>query len=1035
MDGPMDGRQASGAAMAAIVLVLTTVPATARAAVNQAPGAPRGLTVAGRAAPLAVEGTPQFGWLPQDADPGEVQSAYRIVVTRAADGAGVWDSGRVASARQSWVEYAGPPLAAGTGYRWTVRTWDGGGAGSPPSAPASFDTGLGDGDWSGARWIRRPAAGTDAANEWTLARRVLHLGGTSAVVRARGYVAATGDWALHVNGAPVHRGSSYGYPGEGYYDVADLTAAARAGQPLAVAVRYHHWRCTCQGRPAGPVAPEGPSGLLVKVVVEHADGSREVAVSDATWRVSRDTAEDVATVTYRNSDAGDPVERHDAGRRILGWDTAAFDHGGWAGATVIGSHPRPRPASCAGYPGGSAPCTLSHLTAQQAHVSRRVVPAVSVRRLADGTIFADLGRVYSAVPRVTFRAGAAGRRVTLTTSYRRNNTTLTAASAAGTRDVALADASRVFVGDEITVDAPAAGHGPGAAEARTVVAVGARTGTAGTVTLDAPLTRAHPRGGWVETSRAGTSRLDTQGSDLRYHYTQRAGAQVAEPFTYWGWRYLQISDPGEVLSGAQVAAVVQATDVPAGEAASFHSDNPTLDAVFRLMQHSAAQSAQHVFVDTPTREKGQFLGDAIDISFATMHSLHERGLTRQAIGEFIASQARYWPDGRLNAVYPNGDGRRDIPDYTEMFPEWVLRYYQLTGDTALLARALPTMKRIADYVAAAVDATGLVYQLPGGSGPYANGIVDWPAPMRYDTMVAGNGARTVVNALAVGALRAVATAAAVLDDGTGARAHQQRADALTGAMNDRLRHPVTGRYADGLTVTDRTPVPSYAQHSQSFPVAYGVAPAAAHAALGSYLSGLGMRQGPMTLRQLLAALRITGRPDAMVRLLTDSAGDGPARTLAEGGTFMWEQWTPGCTVAGCRGPQVDQASSESMSHGWGAAGIVEILQGLLGITVTGAGAASVRIAPPATGLGQARGTEWTERGPVSVAWTRTAQGYAVDVTVPVNVTATVVLPAAATGGYRLSGAAGSRRVAGTDRPGTFTVGSGHTRIRPAAANG
>ena len=33
--------------------------------------------------------------------------------------------------------------------------------------------------------------------------------------------------------------------------------------------------------------------------------------------------------------------------------------------------------------------------------------------------------------------------------------------------------------------------------------------------------------------------------------------------------------------------------------------------------------------------------------------------------EFARSQARYWLDGRLNAVYPTGQGKRDIPDYIE----------------------------------------------------------------------------------------------------------------------------------------------------------------------------------------------------------------------------------------------------------------------------------------------------------------------------------------------------------------------------------
>ncbi|MFL6121427.1 alpha-L-rhamnosidase N-terminal domain-containing protein [Actinophytocola sp.] len=964
--------------MSSLLLVLTTVAATGAA--NHPPGAPTHLTVDGRANPLATNGAPHFSWLPTDRDRDETQTAYQLVVRQGRHV--VWDSGRVAAARQEWV--TGPSLAPGTSYRWTVRTWDRRGAVSPYARPASFDTGLTDADWSGAAWIRRPATGNDAANEWTLARKVVSVG-KSPVTRARVYVAAVGDWELRVDGQ-VTRGSSYGYPGEGYYDVA--APRVRSG-PLAIAIRYHYWNCRCQGRAAGPV--DGPSGLLVKVVVEHADGSRQVAVSDGSWRLSRDTSQDVSTISYRNTDSGDVVERYDATHEQTGWDTAHFDDTAWVPATVVGAHPRPTPNSCAAY--GSAPCTATHLAAQQAHVSRTEKRPVSVKHLPDGTTFVDMGQVVSAVPRITFPAGTAGRQVTVTTSYRRHNTTLAAPATPGSTTVSLANTANLHPGDEIVVDAPASGYGPGAPETRTVTATGPQ------VTLDRPLRRAHATGAWVENSRAGTSGLDTQGSDLRYLYTQRAGRQTAQPFTYWGWRYLEINDPT-----AEVTAVVQSTEVDPREAATFSSGDRTLDAVFDLMAHSAAMSAQNVFLDTPTREKGQFLGDAIDISFATTAALGERGLTRQAIVEFAHSQSRYWPSGALNAVYPNGDGRRDIPDYTEMFPEWVMRYHQLSGDDSLVAQVFPAMRGVADYILGAVDGTGLVHQLPGGSGAYANGIIDWPAPMRYGYAVTDNGSRTVVNALAVGALDAVADAAGITGDASASGYYRQRAAAIATAMNAQLRDPVTGRYSDGLALSTGRRIDSFAEHSQSFPIAYGIAPPQSYADLGAYLNDLGMRQGPMTVRQLLAALVRTGRTDTIVRLLTDPAGDGPARVLAEGGTFLWEQWTPGCPVAGCTGAEVNQANSESFSHGWGSAGITGVLRGLLGVDVTSPG--TVTITPPATGLRHARGSVWTERGRLAVAWRRTGNRTELDITVPVNVSVTVRLPS------------------GT----TTTIGSGHTHL-------
>src|SRR6478672_3712642 len=51
-------------------------PAGPSAVADTPPGKPVGLTVGDRTRPLDVEGAPQFGWLPQDVDGNEIQSAY-----------------------------------------------------------------------------------------------------------------------------------------------------------------------------------------------------------------------------------------------------------------------------------------------------------------------------------------------------------------------------------------------------------------------------------------------------------------------------------------------------------------------------------------------------------------------------------------------------------------------------------------------------------------------------------------------------------------------------------------------------------------------------------------------------------------------------------------------------------------------------------------------------------------------------------------------------------------------------------------------
>jgi hypothetical protein len=146
---------------------------------------------------------------------------------------------------------------------------------------------------------------------------------------------------------------------------------------------------------------------------------------------------------------------------------------------------------------------------------------------------------------------------------------------------------------------------------------------------------------------------------------------------------------------------------------------------------------------------------------------------------------------------------------------------------------------------------------------------------------------------------------------------------------------------------------------------------------------------------------------------------------------MWEQWNPGCPQSFPCNP----TNNESESHGWGAWGVVDMVESLLGISVTSPGAATVRIAPPAldsADLHRASGSAWTQRGTVSAAWKRTAGGMVLDVDVPANVTATVAIPNP--GGLHYVGVgAGAPRLVGDQGGRTvFTVGSGATHFSPGA---
>ncbi|HXY91212.1 MAG TPA: family 78 glycoside hydrolase catalytic domain [Acidimicrobiia bacterium] len=458
----------------------------------------------------------------------------------------------------------------------------------------------------------------------------------------------------------------------------------------------------------------------------------------------------------------------------------------------------------------------------------------------------------------------------------------------------------------------------------------------------------------------------TQHTDMSYTYVQRGGVEQFHPFDYLGFRYFQIDDPGEPLSAADVVALTRHTAVADEHAATFSSPNPTVNAIFELGRHSALFSAQEQFLDTPTREKGPWLWDGYNESVTAMAAFGEQNLTRKSLVEFAQSQARYWPNGAVNKIYPTGLGALDINEFTEIYPEWVWQYWMHTGDRALLAQVYPVLTNLSDYVHASIDpSTGLVTKLPA-----TNIYYDFPTVTR-------------INVLGVNVFRRVGDIGAALGRPAPEIAYQRaRRSELMDAINSRLTRP-DGTYADGLEA-DQNQTPRASQDTNACALVYGVVPPAHQAVVGAFVAALGMSAPPRTASEVLDALSLTRHDRDLVRILTDATIDGWANVLARGGTFTWEVWEPSDLIG------------DSMSHGWGANVLVSIQRALLGVTPTAPGYQAFAVEPPSAGLASASGTVPTPQGTITVGWQRptaTETAFTIDVTVPPNAGATVSLPA------------------------------------------
>ncbi len=251
-------------------------------------------------------------------DRGQKQTAYQVLVASspellAKDQGDLWDSGKVASDQSIQVEYPGKPLESGRLCHWKVRVWDKDGKPSAWSAAAGWSMGLlGAVDWQ-AKWVKQdpwffgtrgldrcawiwfPHAGTTAEMPATPAyfRARLSLPADSALRRASVTMCADGDFVLFVNGKEVLKGGSWNSP-----EKADLTALLKAGDNVFAVAAGN-----------GGDKPN-PAGLLGCVTAELADGRqltletgtawksqsseqagwREAGFNDAAWPVAKEMA-------------------------------------------------------------------------------------------------------------------------------------------------------------------------------------------------------------------------------------------------------------------------------------------------------------------------------------------------------------------------------------------------------------------------------------------------------------------------------------------------------------------------------------------------------------------------------------------------------------------------------------------------------------------------------------------------------------------------------------------------------------------------
>lgn len=275
---------------------------------------------------------PRLSWAIESDQRGVKQVAYQVLVASmgsliAAGTGDLWDSGKVTSDQSSQILYAGKPLQSGQFCFWKVKVWNDTGE-AATSKPTVWTMGLlNPEDWQ-AKWIGSPTAA--AVEPAPLLRKTFSI--DKPILSAIAYISGLGYFELSINGKKI--GNHELDPKFTRYDRRVLYVTHSLGpqlQPgrtvLGVMLGNGWYNYHVKNAWDFDTAPwRGRPKLLLQVEITFTDGTKQVIVSDESWKYA------TGPIQFDGMLSG---EVYDARLEQAGWDTPGYDDSAWAAAKVV----------------------------------------------------------------------------------------------------------------------------------------------------------------------------------------------------------------------------------------------------------------------------------------------------------------------------------------------------------------------------------------------------------------------------------------------------------------------------------------------------------------------------------------------------------------------------------------------------------------------------------------------------------------------------------------------------------------------------
>jgi alpha-L-rhamnosidase len=390
-----------------------------------------------------------------------------------------------------------------------------------------------------------------------------------------------------------------------------------------------------------------------------------------------------------------------------------------------------------------------------------------------------------------------------------------------------------------------------------------------------------------------------------YHdqWTLSGSVDTFETYDYKAFRYVEVQGPEEALRPESFHAVVR--HYPMDEqSCTLHSSDELMNQIFDICKNGVRYGSQENYVDCPSREKGQYLGDNTIIGHSHMLLSGDYRLYRKAIEQF--GRSSFVCDG-IMAVVP-GHFMQEIADFSLQWPMQVMTYYRYSGDTAFLQAMYPYAEGLLRHFEQFEREDGLLESVADKWN-----LVDWPQNLRdnYDfdlSRPVGPGCHNVINALYIGCMSTV----------------NEMRDLLGVAFEDRtpkLKKSFVEAFYDeqNALFIDSEQSSHHALHANVLPLLFHIGPQESVSAIVDLIRTKRFACGVYFSYFVMKALAEASEYALIYDLLSADDEHSWGNMIKEGATTCFEAWGK------------DQKWNTSLCHPWASGPVPVLIEDIIGL--------------------------------------------------------------------------------------------------------